>query len=81
MRIHLAKRQGATNHNIKSQYRLPPWQAIVGIMSLAIILLLTSETAAIAQINGTGAIQGTVSDPTGAVVAGAQVKIVEVATN
>ena len=34
-----------------------------------------------AQINGTGTIQGSVADPSGAVVPGATVKIVEMKTN
>jgi hypothetical protein len=44
-------------------------------------LFVVSFSAAAAQIAGTGTIQGTVTDPTGAVVQGAEVKILEVKTN
>jgi len=80
MRIRRSKLQSSGNRNTESHYRMSSVQVVAGTMCLAIVLLLTA-TAAVAQINGTGAIQGTVSDPTGAVVAGAQVKIVEVTTN
>jgi hypothetical protein len=43
-------------------------------------LLLLAAIAALGQVGGTGSIQGTVTDPSGAVIAGAQVTAVNVAT-
>ena len=44
------------------------------------LVLLAVLVPAFAQVGGTGTIQGTVTDPSGAVVAGASVTAVNVAT-
>nr|WP_235011399.1 carboxypeptidase-like regulatory domain-containing protein [Bryocella elongata] len=51
------------------------------LVALAIIMLAVTTQYAIAQIAGTGTIQGIVTDSTGAAVSGAQVQVVEVKTN
>src|SRR6478736_8083817 len=51
-----------------------------GVLSKAVLFLLVSKIA-LAQVPGTGAIAGTVTDPSGAVFAGATVKIANVDTN
>lgn len=47
---------------------------------LAVLFCIALPFSAVAQIGGTGTIQGTVTDPSGAVVAGAQVSAVNNAT-
>jgi hypothetical protein len=57
-----------------------PHKTIVRLLSL-LVVVISAIASAHGQINGTGTIQGTVADSTGAVVPGAQVKIVDVNTN
>jgi len=48
---------------------------------LGMLLSATARQPLLAQLAGTGTIQGSVTDTSGALVSGAQVKIVEVKTN
>jgi hypothetical protein len=50
-------------------------------MLLVIALWVVAVSSGLTQITGAGAIQGTVTDPTGAVVAGATVRVVRTDTN
>lgn len=54
---------------------------VVGLMALALVLAWVAGSVAHAQLAGTGAISGTVQDPTGAVVSGATVTATATNTN
>src|ERR1700678_3673807 len=51
------------------------------LLSISLLLLLFMTYSLYAQVAGTGTIQGTVSDPTGAVLANAPVTIANPSTN
>ncbi|WP_213807557.1 TonB-dependent receptor [Granulicella sp. dw_53] len=56
--------------------------AACGLRHLSLVVtLFVLSTSALAQIGGTGSMQGTISDPTGAVVPGATVTATNTATN
>ncbi len=52
----------------------------VALASICIAVLILSATPAAGQTSGTGALSGTILDPSGALVAGAQVKVINQAT-
>jgi hypothetical protein len=49
--------------------------------SLALLLAILLSATAVAQIGGTGSLQGTISDPSGAIVSGATVTVINKATS
>src|SRR4051812_39323130 len=53
----------------------------IRILALLFAVVVAASSSLVAQIGGTGSLQGTVADPAGAVVPGASVTATNVATN
>jgi hypothetical protein len=65
----------------KHKLRATSHRMITGFLAFVLVLAGVAGSLAHAQLSGTGAISGTVEDPTGAVVPGATVTVTNVDTN
>ncbi len=59
----------------------PSPQAVLRVLVLTVAAAGLSSSVSLAQLAGTGTIEGTITDPTGAIIPGAEIKLVQNATN
>ncbi len=81
MRSQKSKHQIVRSQSITSHLQAAVRVSVCRLLCMTILLLLSASPLLRAQISGTGTIQGTVTDATGAVVPGATVQLIEVKTN
>ena len=77
----LCARRVRVHGELASASRVCDFKLLVSNSILLVLILLFAPLPAKAQMGGTGTIQGTVTDPTGAVIPGATVSVTSNATN